>query len=107
MALALLKDLDESRLKDMESTGKLCSGCDPDVPGHAEKSKCLVCKGTGYEPFSFSGAAAETAASKIPEAPNAWGKKKGKGKGKGASNLVDVEYDDGGEEDDASLYLEY
>ena len=89
MALALLTNLDESQLKDLENPGKLCSGCDPDVPGHAEKSKCPVCKGKGFEPFSFSGAAAETAASKVPETPNAWGKGIDKGK------LVDVEYDDG------------
>lgn len=105
MALALLKDLNESRLKDMESTGKICSTCDPDTPGHAEKSKCPTCKGTGFESFSFSGAATETAASKVPEAPNAWGK--GKGKGKGKTKLIDLEYEDGGEDDDAALYLEY
>ena len=81
MALALLTNLDESQLKDLENPGKLCSGCDPDVPGHAEKSKCPVCKGKGFEPFSFSGAAAETAASKVPETPNAWGKGASKARG--------------------------
>jgi DnaJ-class molecular chaperone len=99
MALALLANLDESQLKDMESEGKLCSTCDPDMPGHAERSSCPACKGKGIELCSFFSTATEIAESKLSNEPQVWGKRKGKGK------LKNDECQEG--EDDDSLYLEY
>jgi hypothetical protein len=97
MGLALLADIDESQLKDLETTGKLCSTCDPDVPGHVQRSKCPTCKGSGIEPCSFAGAAKETAESKTNE------EKDKKFRGKGKKRPIGEEEDD----DDAALYLEY
>ena len=43
---------------------KLCSGCDPDVPKHAERPSCKRCRGTGREPMSFAQTFAEISKSR-------------------------------------------
>jgi hypothetical protein len=102
MALALLANTNESHLKDLEEKGKLCSTCDPDVPGHVERSKCPTCKGKGIEPCSFARTAAEIKESKSADETKNNGKGISKGKGKSKNQPAQTEDDD-----DAALYLEY
>jgi hypothetical protein len=37
----------------IKGSTKLCSGCDPDVPGHVARAVCKRCRGTGRENFAF------------------------------------------------------
>lgn len=48
-----IKNLDESKLAAHGTPTKVCSSCDPDVPGHQNRPSCTVCRGTGREPLSF------------------------------------------------------
>lgn len=100
MGLALrVSDLDDDAFDDkkvgsLTLATKLCSGCDPDVPGHVERKNCKTCRGTGREPLSFAGAFAEIVESKHEEShpkKGSWG---------------DSDYGDDGDED-ADGDLEY
>jgi hypothetical protein len=54
MALAFkIKNLNEDKLTARGAPTKDCSGCDPDVPGHQNRSSCIICRGSGREPLSF------------------------------------------------------
>lgn len=82
-----IKNLDEDKLAARGTPTKLCSGCDPDVPGHQERRTCTVCKGSGREPLSFMGTLLELTASRKEAASD---KKNGSRR-----------------QDDSDLFLEY
>jgi hypothetical protein len=94
VGLALrIRDLNEDTFATMKVTTKRCSGCDPDVPGHAERKACPVCHGSGQEGLSFQGTFSEITTSKMEGV---------KGPRKFAS---DCDYD--GDGDDEVQDLEY
>ena len=65
MGLALrVQDLDEDTLAASKVKTKVCSSCDPDIPGHCDRKACGVCRGTGREPLSFCVTFSEIVASK-------------------------------------------
>jgi hypothetical protein len=93
VGLALrIRDLDEETLASFSVKTKLCSACDPDVPGHVERKLCQVCHGTGKEGLSFQGTFSEITTSKMERV-------------RGPRKMGELEYD--GDGDDEIQDLEY
>jgi hypothetical protein len=88
-----IRDLDEDVFATMKVKTKSCSGCDPDIPGHAERKACPVCHGSGQEGLSFQGTFTEINASKMESV-------------RGPRKMSDAEYDDGCGDDEVQD-LEY
>ena len=88
-----LKNLNLDELSKASHT-KICSGCDPDVPGHVDMTFCKKCRGTGREPMKFSLAAGDLDESRREALVQA--KTRGRGRGMQSMNT-----------EDADLYLEY
>lgn len=92
LALLRIRDLDEDALASSKVKTKLCSSCDPDVPGHVERRLCQVCKGSGKEALSFGGTLSEINSSKMEGV-------------RGPRKMGEIEYDEDG--DDEIQDLEY
>lgn len=88
-----VKDLDETALASHGTPTKICSGCDPDVPGHQDKCSCTQCRGTGREPLSFMATLLELNSSRLEESQG--------GPGCGSKERRQSV------EDDPDLFLEY
>jgi hypothetical protein len=53
LAFKVRETTERGLISSVGENGKVCSGCDPDKPGHVAREKCTKCKGTGRERFSF------------------------------------------------------